>query len=240
MHRPKLSIITITKNDSDGLLRTILSIPDHSDHDLEYVVIDGNSENQAFYTPELKSKINVLVISKDNGISDAFNKGIINSNGEFILMLNSGDELLTHVDINVVNQILNTNKDIVCFGVLSEAIGPSIPNHSTSPGSIPHQGLCVRRYMYETLGLYIHSLKLRMDYEFILRAKSASSTFDFPGVAIASYAHGGLSTLPSNRERFYQEGLSAELLHLGIPRFGTLYRYIYWKARSYIKKIHKI
>lgn len=232
MNKTKLTIVTITKNDLSGFMRTFASIPKKSTREFEYVVIDGNPNNKDFYIPELKSEIDVLITESDNGISDAFNKGIKNSSGDYILLLNSGDELLSHVDIPSIYKVLSAEKDIVCFGVMSESKGPLIPNQSTYADQIPHQGMFVRKKIYESLGGYISVFKLRMDYEFILRAKDKCVSFYFPGVIISYYASGGTSTVNRNRKRFYNEGLCAELLHLNVPRIGTLCRYIYWALRK--------
>lgn len=87
-----ISIVTICYNDKSGLKKTINSVQSQTYHDYEHIIVDGNSSDG---TKELLCSINDTkckwVSEHDNGIYDAMNKGIKMSNGEWILMLNSGD-----------------------------------------------------------------------------------------------------------------------------------------------------
>ena len=106
---PKLSIITICYNDR-GLVRTSESIVNQVGQDFEWVVVDGgsNEEIQSLWD-KYKFRIDTFVSEKDNGIYDAYNKGIKLANGEYLLFLNAGDCLN---DKNVLRDIFeNKNYD---------------------------------------------------------------------------------------------------------------------------------
>lgn len=84
------SVVTVTRNDIDGLKRTARSISEQSNQEYQWVVVDGDSNDG---TAEfLEDKQNILWISeKDGGIYDAMNKGVAMSSGEYVVFLNAGD-----------------------------------------------------------------------------------------------------------------------------------------------------
>jgi glycosyltransferase involved in cell wall biosynthesis len=226
----KLAIVTITKNNPEGMLRTLNSIPDdHSDY-LQYIVVDGDIKNRSFYSVERLKKIDLLLIGEDVGISDAFNKGITEATSDYVLLLNSGDELISHETLLNAIEHLRDGSDIICFGVMSESSGTAIPSPFIKE-SAPHQGMCVGQKVYKLIGGYSISLKLRMDYEFIKRAISRGIIFEYSKIILSKYESGGVSNLLTNRQTFYQEAVSVDILYEGIPRFGNLLRYFYWSLR---------
>ena len=112
----KLSIITITYNNAEGLRRTIQSVQAQTFRDFEHIIVDGGStdgsveiirqyaDNEAI-RPEnskadnLASSPHHLITSspiawiseKDRGVYDAQNKGIRLAHGEYCYFLNAGD-----------------------------------------------------------------------------------------------------------------------------------------------------
>jgi len=95
---PLLSIITVVKNSSDHLTRTIKSIIPFKSDEIEYVVVDGASIDDTCNVIEsYKELIDVCVSETDKGVYDAMNKGIALAHGKYLLFLNAGDELLTDI-----------------------------------------------------------------------------------------------------------------------------------------------
>lgn len=88
-----LSIITPTFNDLERLRATYFSITEQSNFPLEWIVIDGGSDDGTVnWLTSLSAPFNVHWKSeRDQGIYDAMNSGIRLAFGEFLLFLNSGD-----------------------------------------------------------------------------------------------------------------------------------------------------
>ena len=63
--------------------------------DFEYIVIDGNSEDGSLSViKKYEDKIDYWISDNDNGIYDAFNKGLDLARGELIGFVNSDDLLM--------------------------------------------------------------------------------------------------------------------------------------------------
>ena len=72
----KISIITATSNSQNFIGSNINSINDQTYKNYEHIIIDNNSQDNTLEIIKNNGK-NVKIISeKDNGIYDAFNKGI--------------------------------------------------------------------------------------------------------------------------------------------------------------------
>ena len=92
---PKISIITITYNSEKTLEETIKSVISQEYDNLEYLIIDGGSTDHTLdIVNKYRENIDIFVSEPDNGISDAFNKGIQKATGEIIGIINSDDILL--------------------------------------------------------------------------------------------------------------------------------------------------
>ena len=90
----KISIITIVYNNARDIEYTITSVLNQSYSNIEYIIIDGASTDGTLaIVNKYKNDIDLIVSEKDNGIYDAMNKGLALATGEYVLFLNSGDEL---------------------------------------------------------------------------------------------------------------------------------------------------
>ena len=91
----KISLITVTYNSSKTLRDTIVSVLAQTYQDIEYIIIDGLSEDNTIeiikeYEPQFEGRIR-WVSEKDSGLYDAMNKGFRMATGEVIGIINSDD-----------------------------------------------------------------------------------------------------------------------------------------------------
>lgn len=100
----KLSIITINRNNAEGLRRTIRSVISQTCRDFEYIVIDGASDDGSTdIIREYQADITYWKSEPDKGIYNAMNKGVAQAHGDYCLFINAGDEL---ADKNVLKRVL--------------------------------------------------------------------------------------------------------------------------------------
>ena len=89
---PKISIVTPSFNNAKYIGMTINSIIDQDYPNLEYIVIDGGSDDGTQDIIEkYDDKISFCQSSPDKGQSDAINKGFKKSTGDIITFCNSDD-----------------------------------------------------------------------------------------------------------------------------------------------------
>lgn len=87
----KLSVITPSYNQAKFIERTIKSVLDQNYPDLEYIVMDGGSTDD---TIEILKKYSDRIIwksEKDNGQTEAINKGLKIATGDIVAYINSDD-----------------------------------------------------------------------------------------------------------------------------------------------------
>lgn len=176
----KLSLITINRNNVEGLRKTIKSVIAQTLDGFEYIVIDGAStDGSVDVIKQYENKISYWVSEPDKGIYNAMNKGIARAQGEYVLFLNSGDYLVDkNVLVNVVAYELK--EDIVYGEQLVEKNGSlqktlflepeSISFYSFIKSSLPHQCTFIRKNLFDKIGLYNESNKIVSDWEFNMLA----------------------------------------------------------------------
>lgn len=168
-----ISIITLTYNNYEDLLKTLSSIKDISD--IESVVVNGGDCKKT--SEFLKSYNGITINERDAGISDAFNKGIKSSSGKYIMFLNSGDELLEKSYLKRAVEFLDSNPEysfvhsnIMFIDESGEKLFIRPPMQNIGRG-MPylHPTMIIRKYIFDRIGLFRLDLKIAMDYDLIVR-----------------------------------------------------------------------
>lgn len=181
----KISVITINRNNKDGLRKTMQSVLEQDFDDLEYIVVDGASDDGSVevikeYEEQFgqQGRIAFQYESKpDKGIFNAMNKGILKSKGEYLLFLNSGDYLVAG---NVLSSFasLGAKEDYVSGDIKIYINGHEEIRKNPEKvdflfmhrQAIHHQATFIKRTAFEQYGMYNESNKIRGDWEHTLRS----------------------------------------------------------------------
>lgn len=205
----KISIITIVYNRKHCIVDCIQSVLNQTYNSIEYLVIDGGSTDGTQQKIEtFKDRLDYYISEKDEGIYDAFNKGIQNATGDIIGILNSDDFFYEPDTLSkVVKAFQNSGADLVyAKGLFVDKDNPqkikriysSKPFHKSYLffGWIPlHTTIFVKREVFETNGLYNSGYKIASDYEISLRwFQNDSITKHFLDEWVVKMRLGGLST----------------------------------------------
>ncbi len=115
MNQPLITIITVVLNDEKNIEKTILSILEQKYKNIQFIVIDGGSIDGTITKIEKYiDRIDIFETKKDNGIYDAFNKGLKLAEGDLIGFVNSGD-LLTANSLTILEKYYQSYKNADFF-----------------------------------------------------------------------------------------------------------------------------
>jgi glycosyltransferase involved in cell wall biosynthesis len=211
---PLISIITVCLNAGTYLEATMQSVFAQTYPHIEYIIIDGGSEDQTLAIIEkYQYQLTNWVSEKDNGIYEAMNKGIKMANGESILMLNAGDWLEKNAIQKMVESVdRRVNDKIICcdwtvfFNQSNRQIQRQVNFDFNKRNGICHQGTLIGRDIYREFGDYDTQWRFVSDYDFYVRVwKSNPSSFQRVPYSLAHFMYEGITTnriRQSNLERW--------------------------------------
>lgn len=215
----KLSIITINRNNAEGLERTLNSVLTQTYGEFEHIIVDGASTDKSVdvikeYVRKVESgdsKVkSVIWTSKpDTGIYNAMNKGVRISKGEYTLMLNSGDYL---VDEHVIEKIIPEldGTDIIQGNVIEVEDGVERINSGygrsdlsfidVMKGFFLHQASFCRRELFDKYGYFDESYRINGDTVFYAKCLAfGNATFRYINQNIAYFDKTGISADPEGK-----------------------------------------
>ncbi|MEN0053207.1 MAG: glycosyltransferase family 2 protein [Mucilaginibacter sp.] len=203
MFNPKLTVITIVYNNVRDIERTMLSVLGQTYANIEYIIIDGLSNDGTLEViNKYGDRISKIISEKDKGIYDAMNKGLAIATGDYIIFMNSGDEFY---DAGTVAAVFAAANDADIYYGETEMIddaGQSLgqrrhkaPAKFTWRGfkygmSISHQAIYIKRALTEP---YDSKYQLSADIEWIIRAAKKAKTIVNVNRYVAKYLVGGMS-----------------------------------------------
>ena len=241
---PIVSVITIVYNSENLIEQTIKSVICQSYKNIEYIIVDGASSDRTMdIISKYRKNISMIISEKDSGISDAFNKGIRCSTGDYVMLLNSGDTLVSYDIISIMISELNDVDILTGFSLSSNGRIPVKIISNKEPLShrarISHQASLVKREIYNEIGLYDLSYCIRMDYEFWLRCLKKYK-YKFIDRIVVLYDIGGISSQGSFK--YFYEGYIANIKNLCISdmiksNVKLLYSYLRYIAVTVLKSL---
>lgn len=198
MYQPKVSIITIVFNGEKHLEQCIGSVLGQTYSNIQYIVIDGGStDGSVAIIKKYAHRIAFWSSEKDNGISDAFNKGLAQCEGEVVGILNADDWYAPEAVELAVEQLeaaevvfgdiqfwRNGKKEAIVKGNMAMLEWEMTLNHPT---------VFVKKQCYDSFGGFDTRLRCAMDYDLLLRLKVNGCRFSYVPHVLANMRWGGLS-----------------------------------------------
>ncbi|WP_199119087.1 glycosyltransferase family 2 protein [Pedobacter sp. ASV28] len=240
---PKLSVITIVYNNARDIERTMLSVLNQSYGNIEYILIDGASNDGTLeIINKHKDRIAKLVSEKDKGIYDAMNKGLALATGDYVLFMNSGDEIY---DKETVKRIFATAPGADIYYGETEMYNENwqslgrrrhqAPEYFTWQSfkygmNISHQAIYIKRSLTEPYDL---RYKYSADIDWIIKIAKKASSIVNTHLYVAKYLVGGMSKKKhreSLKERFHifshYYGLVANIINHIIIAFNLAFYFV--------------
>ncbi|MET1053722.1 MAG: glycosyltransferase family 2 protein [Pedobacter sp.] len=213
--QPKLSVITIVYNNAKDIERTMLSVLNQSYPNIEYIIIDGAStDGTKDIIYRYKDKLAQFISEKDKGIYDAMNKGLSLATGDYLLFMNSGDEIYSTDTVREVfaaapgadiyyGETEMYDEGWHSLGQRRHEAPETFDWKSFKYGmSISHQAIYVKRSLAAPYDL---QYKYSADIDWIIKVAKKASSIVNTRTYVAKYLTGGISKqkhMESLKERF--------------------------------------
>lgn len=183
MESIKISIITASFNSEKTIKETIESILAQSYANLEYIIIDGGSIDKTVsiiksYESKFDNRLK-WISEKDNGIYDAWNKGLKMVTGDWVSFLGSDDIYMPNAISDYIELIENNDKSINFVSSKLELVN-SLEEQEVVIGKpwsklvkcyncLAHPGALHNISLFQDFGEFNTKYKIAGDYEFLLR-----------------------------------------------------------------------
>jgi len=198
---PKISVITVTYNDAESLLKTMESVRSQSYPNIEYIVIDGGSSDSTLsYIKSFEDVISCFVSEADEGIYDAMNKGSKLAAGEYITFLNAGDyyysddcleRIFTEAEICSYDVIYGSNYYYKNRKMILQEPRPLELFYRGMPFN--HQSVFVRSDLVKGSPFKHNVYRIQCEYQFLLDLYLRDCDFYKVDTIVAVYEAGGFS-----------------------------------------------
>lgn len=183
------TIITVCYNSINTIEKTIKSVLSQSYKNFEYIIIDGASNDGTLQLiNKYKEDIDIVVSEPDNGIYDAFNKGIKLAKGNYISILSSDDTYNSNT-LELVSEKVKNNPKAIIYGdtyfidendiVFSQNQGKFDHKKLKNGIGFMHPSSFIHNSVYDKVGLYSLSKRLYIasDADFLMRCFKSKITF---------------------------------------------------------------
>jgi acetyltransferase-like isoleucine patch superfamily enzyme len=229
---PRISVVTATFNALDGLRRTAASLAIQTNRNFEWIVVDGGSKDGTReFLEGLGTQVSMFVCEPDQGIHDAWNKGIRLVTGEFVAFLNADDvyhpeTLAKAADACAKNpdSIIVGKTNLIRAGEIVRTYRVRTVRNFKMGLGFPHPSAFMPRRMFIEYGPF-RSKRISMDADFLLRPLKHGVKVKSAEFAVYM-AFGGIST--TNPVRAFREYQSVLVEHgLQSNTGAKLYTFLY-------------
>jgi len=249
----KISIITVVKNAEKTIEDTILSVLNQTYRNVEFIIIDGiSNDGTKDIIRKYQDKISYFISEPDSGIYNAMNKGIKVATGDILYFLNANDTLYdNYVLENVVKYFQNDENLDFLYGNVQfteDKKDYSTYKHNDFKSiltfldrNICHQVIFYNTRLFKNYGLYDESYKIFADYEYNVRlfVKYKVET-KYVDIFIARFEIGGVSynekILKDEFKRIYDKYFKNNLIH----KLDRFFMKFFGSPYKKIKKLVKI
>jgi glycosyltransferase involved in cell wall biosynthesis len=200
---PLISVITVVKNGEEHIGRTIESVISQTYKEIEYIIIDGKSDDLTLNIIAGYKGVDLLVSEPDSGLYDAMNKGLKVATGAYVWFLNTGDQIYSKDTVELMVAGLEGLPDIIYGGTMiidenQNEIGDrrlrppdKLTWRSFRQGMVVcHQSLIVKR---ELAPAYNLTYRLSSDIDWAIRATKNAARTHNTRMILTRFLEGGLT-----------------------------------------------
>ena len=250
-YKKTISIITATFNSEKTINNLINSFRESKHNYIEWIIIDNNSnDNTLKLLQENSDLIDTLISENDNGIYDAWNKGINASKGDYIAFIGS-DDTFNHSYFETAYKAINEHpfNNIIAFKILYTTPTENLILNTAEykfPYNYPfnlgfyHPGTLHKKNLFSNSYFDIN-YKIAGDREFLTRiSKDLKPIIYLSNNFQIIHSFGGISTKIENKLRQQKEIINifkkynVNNLVLIYSILMTYFKYYYYKTFKYL------
>lgn len=223
--QPKVTVVTVVRNDAEALAATIANVLRQDYANLEYIVVDGGSTDATLEVIGAnEARLTRWVSEPDFGPFDAMNKAVTLATGDYLIFMNAGDwfagpdavsrafrDVPADADFVIGHHIYRVGDEdeqlhrAADFDVTWDRLrGPAALDAQWLESIPGHQATFTRTALLRK-HRYDCRYRIAADHEFLYRMKAGGARFFHSLETISVYAAGGLSE--RNRLRLFDEWL---------------------------------
>ena len=205
---------------------------------IEYLIVDGGSTDETLHIlGRYRRKLSKVINEQDRGISDAFNKGVNASSGDFIQLLNADDYLAQDkIEKSVMRLQAHPSAGFVFGDIIRIGVNGTQKRIMGDPhfrrwirftmGRLNHPTVLAERNLFERYGLFDERWSTAMDYEWLLRVYNEGIRGIYSPNVITYMGAGGKSE--AGAYTAFREVRDISILH----GFNSVAAYGYYALRA--------
>ena len=229
---PRIATIIACFNAEQFIGRALKSFAEQTYENKELIIVDGGSSDGTVNAIKASGAEAKVISEPDEGIFDAWNKGIKLASGDWIHFLGADDLYADRFVFKNMSKILDgaESKSLIVYGQVSITDKDGIEIHvSGAPWSakdfrhngmaIPHQGTFHHVSLFRDYGLFEIKSRYLHTYEMLLRYLRDHDAIFAGSILVARMETGGYSGRAENQLSLWIEYMRAQRLH-GTFRFN--------------------
>lgn len=245
-----ISVITVSYNAITSIEKTIQSVINQTYPNIEYIIIDGKSnDGTTDIIKKYSDKISYWCSEPDKGIYDAMNKGVKLAHGKWIAFMNAGD---SYVNSDVIKNIFSKQipieklviygKTLVHYNWGTYIITPNRLMEIKKCMPFCHQSTFTKREVLINNPFDV-SHKITADHQLFLNLYNSNTTaFEYYSEIIADFD--GITGVSSTQKNFLSDkniNITTKIkqtINLLLPKKIAFYIHrIYWHFNPRYKRI---
>ena len=244
--QPTFSVITVTYNAEQVLEGTVRSVLEQTYPQVEYLVIDGASQDSTCdILRRYADRITRWISEPDKGLYDAMNKGMCLATGDYLCFLNAGDKFYAPDTLQQMVDTLQGKAELpdVLYGhtALVDIEGRFVrmrrlepPEHLTWRSFKQGMLVCHQAFFAKRTLAVPYDLRYRYsaDQDWCIRIMKVSKDLHNTHLTLIRYLEEGMST--RNRKASLKERFRIMVKHYGWC--STIAYHIWFVFRAIIKK----
>ena len=248
---PHISAITVCFNAADFIEQTIQSVLSQSYPLVEYIIIDGGSTDDTVeIIRRYESSLAYWHSRPDRGVAHAFNLGLAQAHGDWLLYLNADDLLLESTMIEqMVSHLVRYQGADVVFGQMISLTREKHPKpvpfckigghpwrwqEFRRTNMIPHQAAFTHRRFFDRVGGFDETYRMAMDYDHFLRTRE-NLRVHFVPLPLVGMRAGGACV--KNLVVTLAEFRRAQIKNRALPRWIAEVNFLLRLGRLYVGKM---